>query len=228
MFREKRSRRNEGQALVEMLVVMPVLLLLLLAAADMGKLFVISGKSEISARYIALSHFRDAPFGDAYIGQTAGQEIEGLFFDDALDDSGEADGPDVTYEELGDDDLIYAPLDLGDPILVLLWDFVNVTEDLLPIRGARSTFTYDLPFFPYGREHPMEETRDLQGTPSPGRLAASYEATGNFVMLADSFSGEHGEQLRFAMEAVGLIVGFEVTTPIMIGLVGILWIIFLP
>jgi hypothetical protein len=66
MFREKRSRRNEGQALVEMIVVMPVLLLLLLAAADMGKLFVISGKSEISARYIALSHFREAPFGDAY------------------------------------------------------------------------------------------------------------------------------------------------------------------
>ena len=228
MFREKRSRWNEGQALVEMIVVMPVLLLLLLAAADMGKLFVISGKSEISARYIALRHFREAPFGDAYMAQTAGQEIEGLFFDDALDDSGEADGPDVTYEELGDDDLFYAPGDLGDPLLIFLWGYVNATVDLLPIRGARSTFTYDLPFFPYGREHPMEETRDLQGSPSPGRMAGSYDATGNFVMLSDSFSGEHGENLRLAMEAIGLIVGAELTGPVMVGLVGVLWIIFLP
>ena len=134
----------------------------------------------------------------------------------------------MTYEELEDDDLIYAPLDLGDPILILLWDFVNVTDDLLPIRGARSTFTYDLPFFPYGREHPMEATRDLQGTPSPGRLAGSYDATGNFVMLGGSFSGEHGEEIRLMMEAAGLIVGFDVATPIMVGLIGVLWIIFLP
>ena len=235
MFRENRSPGNEGQALVEMLVVMPVLLLLLLAASDMGKLFVISGKSEISARYVALSHFREAPFGDAYLTYTAAQEIERLFFDDSLDDSGlpvgqgsEADDPDVAYQELGDEDLIYAPLDLGDPLLIWLWDYVNVTDELVPIRGARSTFTYDLPFFPYGREHPMEETRDLQGTLSPGRLAASYDATGNFVMLSDSFSGERGETLRLAMEAVGLITGAQLTAPAMLGLVGVLWIIFLP
>jgi len=234
MFREKRSRRNEGQALVEMLVVMPVLLLLLLAAADMGKLFVISGKSEISARYIALSHFREAPFGDAYMDQTASREIEGLFFDDALDDSGlpegadsEPDDPDVTYEELGDDDLLYAPLDLDNPLLIWLWDYVNLTDDLIPIRGARSTFTYDLPFFPYGREHPMEATRDLQDTPSPSRLAASYEATGHFVMFADSFSGQHGENLRLAMEAIGFIVGVDLSIPNMIALGAVLWIIFL-
>ena len=225
--RRKRSPRNEGQALVEMIVVLPVLLLLLLAAADMGKLFVISGKSEISARYIALSHFREAPFGDAYMDQTAGVEIERLFFDDALDDHSEADGPDVTYKELGDPDLLYAPLDLGDPLLVFLWDYVNVTEELVPIRGASSVFAYNLPSFPYGREHPMEATRALQDTPSESRLAATYDASGHFVMLADSFSGDHGENIKYAMEAIGLIAGVQITAPIMVGLVAVLWVIFI-
>jgi len=213
MFREKRSRGNEGQALVEMIVVMPVLLLLLLAAADMGKLFVISGKSEISARYIALSHFREAPFGDAYPGQTEGQEIERLFFDDALDDSGLPDdvAPDVTYRELGDADLLYAPGFQGDYFLTSLWDYMNGTPDLLPIRGARSAFTYDLPSFPYGREHPMEETRDLQGTPSEGRLAASYDATGNFVMLTACFSGDYGQEIRLFLESSNFIAGAGIT-----------------
>jgi hypothetical protein len=233
MFREKRSRRNEGQALVEMIVVMPVLLLLLLAAADMGKLFVISGKSEISARYIALSHFREAPFGDAYPTYTARQEIERLFFDDALDDSGlpdgmssEADDPDVTYEELGD--LDYVPDDHGDPLLIWLWAWVNATNQLFPVRGARSTFTYDLPFFPYGREDPMEATRDLQGAPSGSSLAASYDAVGNFVMLAESFSGAEGEQLRLALEAAHLIAGAELGVGYTVGILVGLWLIYLP
>jgi hypothetical protein len=228
LINERIRSRSKGQALVEMIVVMPVLLLLLLAAADMGKLFVISGKSEISARYIALSHFREAPFGDAYIGQTAGQEIEGLFFDDALDDSGEADGPDVTYQELGDEDLLYAP-NLEDDLLINLWDnYLNLTDQLIPIRGARSTFSYDLPRFPYGREHPMEGTQVLQDAPSEGRLAATYDATGNFVMLADSFSGARGEALRLALEGAGLIVGAASLGGLTAVLVAGLWIIFLP
>ena len=86
---------EKGQALVELLVVLPVLLLLLLAAADMGKLFVISGKSEIAARYSALRHFRGAPFGDIHPVHTRAVEIERIFFDGAL-----ADDPDVTYQEL--------------------------------------------------------------------------------------------------------------------------------
>ena len=234
MLRNKRSRGNKGQALVEMIVVMPVLLLLLLAAADMGKLFVISGKSEISARYIALSHFREAPFGDAYPLQTEGQEIERLFFDDALDDSGlpggmgsEPDDPDVTYQDLGGGEIVYAPWPLGDSFLILLRGFM-AGNGLLPIRGARSAFTYDLPSFPYGREHPTEATQALQGAPSEGRLAASYDATGNFVLLSDSFSGERGETLRLAMEAVGLITGAQLTAPVMAALVLVLWVIFLP
>lgn len=229
------SSRDAGQAMVELLVVMPVLLLLLLAAADMGKLFVISGKSEIAARYIALQHFRRAPFGDHYLALTAGQEIERIFFDDALDDSGlpaglasEADDPDVTYTEIGDDEMVYAPVDLANPILVFIWDQLDVVEPLVPIRGARATFTYDLPFFPYGREHPMEATRTLQDTPSESRLAARYEATGNFVMLTDSFAGDQAEEWRLIMEIAAGVAGANLAQPLLLGLLGVLWLIFLP
>ena len=228
MFREKRPVGNRGQALAEMIVVMPVLLLLLLAAAEMGKLFVISGKSEISARYIALSHFREVPFGDAYPTLPEGREIEGLFFDDALDDHSESDDPDVTFVEIPEDQLGYEPEDLGDPLLIWLWAYMDAAPNLNPMRGARSTFTYDLPSFPYGREHPTEGTRDLEGPMSEGRLAASYDATGNFVFLGDSFSGPEGEMLRFAMVGAGLIIGAQITLPEMILLGGVLWLIFLP
>lgn len=217
-----------------MLVVLPVLLLILLAAADMGKFFVISGKSEIAARYVALSHFRQDPFGDAYPTFTAAGEIEGLFFNDSLDDGGlpegqgsEDDDPDVTYEELGNEDMLYAPGQLGDPFLDALWDYVNSTTELAPIRGARSTFAYDLPFFPYGKEHPMEEARDLPGTSAPGRLAASYDATGHFVYLADAFSGTQGQLLRVQMEAIWLAIGAQVTLPAWPVILGVLWWIFL-
>jgi hypothetical protein len=233
---KKRSRSQEGgQALVELLVVLPVLLLLLLAAADMGKLFVISGKSEIAARYTALRHFRAFPFGDLYPAQTRGQEIERIFFDDALDDSGlpeaaasEADDPDVTYEEIGDDELIYAPLDLANPLLVVLWDALDLTDPLVPIRGVRSTFAYDLPSFPYGREHPMKQTLPLQDEPSESRLAASLEVTGNFVILTDSFSGGRATEFRLLLEAGGFLVGLDLGSPAILSLMAILWLIFLP
>ena len=218
MLRNKGSGGNGGQALVEMLVVMPVLLLLILAAADMGKLFVISGKSEIAARYIALRHFREAPFGDVYPGQTPGLQIERLFFDDALDDGGlpeglgsEGDDPDVTYQELRGGEIVYAPWPLEDSFLTLLRGFM-AGSDLPPIRGARSTFAYDLPRFPYGREHPTEATQVLQGVPSEGRLAASYDATGNFVMLASCYSGAHGQQVRVFLQSSGLILGVGITS----------------
>ncbi len=228
MIRRNRPH-NEGQALVEMLVVMPVLLLLLLGAAEMGKLFVVSGKTEIAARYVALSHFREAPFGDAYPAHTAQQEIRDLFFKDALDDSGPTDdGTDVIYQELVDDDLDYAPL-FDDEILRTLWDeYLDLTSPLIPIRGARCTFTYDVPFFPFGRENPMEETRPLEETPSGGLLAGSYDASGNFVMIADSFSGERGEVVRLMLEAAGLTVGVVAGLPLDVLLGLALWVVFLP
>ncbi len=221
MINERIGSRKDGQALVEMVVVMPVLLLLLLGAAEMGKLFVISGKSEISARYIALSHFREAPFGDVHMTLTETEEIEGLFFRDALDDGGPSDS-DVTYRELLDDDLDYAPA-LEDPFLIDLWDnYVDLTDDLIPIRGTRSTFTYDLPLYPFGREHPLE------GAVSDGLLAGSYDASGNFVMLADSFSGVRGEAIRIALELAGVIEGTLFMGGASALLVAGLWIIFLP
>ena len=218
-------------------MVLPVLLLLLLAAADMGKLFVISGKSEISARYSALRYFRAAPFGDAYADYTRAQEIERLFFDDSLDDTirpeaegEEEDVTDVIYDELGDDDFTYAPGDFGNEFVHDMWWDVFMSDnwvDLAPIRGARSTFAYDLPPFPYGREHPMEATLPLEGEAS--KLDASYDASGNFVMLADSFSGEAGEQVRLALEAAGLAVGAELTAGFWATYAFALWwFIFLP
>jgi hypothetical protein len=217
-----------------MLVVLPVLLLILLAAADMGKFFVISGKSEIAARYIALSHFRQAPFRDAYPTFTAAGEIEGLFFNDALDDGGlpegqasEDDDPDVTYEELSNEDMFYAPGQLGDPFLDALWEFVNSTTALVPIRGSRSSFTYDLPLFPYGKTHPMEEAEDLPGTSAPGGLAASYDASGHFVYLADAFSGTQGDLLRAQIQAIWLALGAQVSLPAWPVILGVLWWIFL-
>jgi hypothetical protein len=160
------------------------------------------------------------------MAQTATQEIEGLFFDDALNDH--SDDPDVTYQELKGEDLLYAPGNLGDPWLDMLWDYVNATEELVPIRGTRSTFTYDLPFFPYGREHPMEETRDLEDTMSPSRLAASYDVSGNFVVLADAFSGAQGDLIRVQMEAIWLAIGAEASLPAWAAIVGVMWLIFLP
>ena len=126
------------------------------------------------------------------------------------------------------DDLAYTPLDMGDPFLIWLWDFFNITENLVPIRGVRSTFTYDLPFFPYGREHPMQETLPLQDAPAEGRLAARYDASGHFVVLTDSFSGDEGEELRLLMEAAHLIVGMRLTAPAIPALLAVLWLIFLP
>lgn len=217
MRQGERSRTN-GQALVEFLVVLPVLLLLLLAAADLGKLFVISGKSEIAARYIALSHFRQAPFGDAYPGATEAQEIEGLFFDGALDDNSEADDPDVTYEELGDEVLeAYRPVQIDNVYLAELWDYVIETDQLLPIRGARSTFAYDLPALPYGSGQAMEGSRALSGT---------YDASGNFVVLSDAFSGTQGELIRMQMEAIWVALGIPASTPAWGPIAEVLYLIF--
>lgn len=193
---------ENGQALVELIVVLPVLLLLLLAAADMGKLFVISGKSEIAARYTVLRHFRDAPFGDLYPAHSEGEEIERIFFDDALDDKGEDDDPDVTYVEYGDADLLYVPPDLNDPLLIALWDNFDI------IRGVRSGFTYDLPNFPYGREEPFEQTAVLQAGSTGDGVAASYDANGDFVCLIEAFSGDDGEAVRRFMELEGFLVPF--------------------
>jgi hypothetical protein len=202
------SSSENGQALVELIVVLPVLLLLLLAAADMGKLFVISGKSEIAARYIVLRHFRAAPFGDLYPAHSAGEQIERIFFDDALDDDAPMDeedaDPDITYTEFGEDELIYTPLDMEDTLLTLIWDHFEV------VRGVRSRFAYDLPFFPYGREHPFEETVALQEGATEG-LASAYDANGDFVCLIEAFSGQDGQQVRVFMEAGELTVGFGTT-----------------
>jgi len=235
LIRKKVSACRTGQALLELLVVLPVLFLLLLAAADMGKLFVMTGKSEIAARYGALRHFRGPPFGDLYPANTEAEEIERIFFDDALDDDGlpggmasEADDPDVTYTELGDADILYAPIDHGHPLLTVIWDFFNVMERYLPIRGVRTTFEYNLPSFPYGREHPFEQTLPLQDEPTDSRFAASYDAVGNFILLSDSFAGESGQQVKNLLEGTGFLAGLTFGSPALGGLIVLLLLLYLP
>jgi len=235
LIRKRVSACKKGQALLELLVVLPVLLLLLLAAADMGKLFVITGKSEIAARYGALRHFRGPPFGDLYPAHTEAEEIERIFFDDALDDDGlpggqasEADDPDVTYVALGDADIGYAPVDHGHPLLTVIWDFFNVMERFFPIRGVRATFVYDLPLFPYGREHPFEQTLPLLEEPTGNRFAASYDATGNFILLTDSFAGDSGQRVKNLLEGTGFLVGLTFGSPALAGLIALLFMLYLP
>jgi hypothetical protein len=208
-----------------MLVVMPVLLLVLLAAADLGRLFVISGKNEIAARYTALRQFRADPFGDAYPAQGPRQEIAGLFFDDTLNDHSDAD-QDVTYEEFGVGELGYEFDDHGDPLLIVLGGVMTLPGAPTPMGGTGSTFTYDLFPFPYGREHPMEQTQALQSSPSSGRLAANYDASGHFVMLSDSFTGTQGDYLRIAMLGEALIVGQLLAAPAVAAITAVLWLIF--
>jgi hypothetical protein len=91
-------------------------------------------------------------------------------------------------------------------------DLFDMDNSIFPIRANRVTFTYDLPFFPYGREHPMEPTRDLQDDPPEGSLAANYQAEGNFVMLSACFSGAHGQQVRNFLQGSGLIIGVGITS----------------
>jgi hypothetical protein len=233
------NSKNKGQALAELLVVLPVLLLLLLAASDMGKLFAVSGKSEIAARYTALRHFREVPFGDVYPADSPAREIEGVFFNDSLDDralpaaesdGSESDDPDVNFVELGDADIAYTHGAFGNEIVAVMWDTVLMGDtglNLAEIRGARSIFAYDLPLFPYGREHPLEATLPLVG--GGGELDASYDATGNFVMIGDALSGTNGQLVRLLLEASGLIIGVEAGAPAwVVGVIALYYFLFLP
>lgn len=222
---ELESRR--GQALVELLVVLPVLLLLLVAASDFGKMFAISGKSEIASRYAAFRWFRgigNPPcVGDDCNGVAGqiGARIEEVYFDDALDDGRfvsagegdgvEGDGEDVSFLELSD--IAYNPIEQEGPIWTALVQYLtgDLGDWVAPIRGDRVAFEYDLPFLTYGREEPLgdslewgEQASEL-GTTLPAGVVA---VEGNFVMLADDFSAVNpyldGEVI-WALAAAGLI-----------------------
>jgi len=214
-----RGNRNQapktgGQALVELLILLPVLLLLFLGTTEIAKLFAISGKTEVAARYLALRHFRNVPFalpGHDYTAPLEEEEdypsdlVKGVFFEGPLLNPDDTYQPTIGYEEFGSTDFDYMPPDTDNP----LWDIaiaVDEHNDLLRIRAHRVTFT--------------DELTDQEGNPSrfpfgwrklPGMWSESsgpvgpLTAVGDFVVLTDTFSGDTAEFLDL-LAANGLIL----------------------
>jgi len=214
---KKRSRcPQKGQALVELLILLPVLLMLLLAASDFGKLFVISGKTEVASRYGAARWYRSAPFdqidtlyeepGDA---AEAADQMESMYFEGSLND--EEDDDDVGFYEMGEGDFVYEPPDLGVPFWDAALDMFDGDNNIFPIKANRVTFTYNLPFFPYGREDPMEDTVTTGGLwgdgidPDPLGPYPLVTAKGDFVYVAEVFDQGGGDQFMDILKSYGLI-----------------------
>ena len=196
--RTSQKGNNKGQALIETLILLPVIFLLLLGAADFNMLAVISAKVEIASRYNALQnafgdrfHY-DRPFPDSHSALLLAEEAEWLFFDDTLDDGPDAvetDDPDVTHHHFTHEEL---PYDVPETVS-LAWQMVFQalsSYDINYIHGNQVFFDYDLLGFPFHRYPWLPDD-----TVSPGftsELAPDYALHGDFVVLADPFSGNTG------------------------------------
>lgn len=208
-------RSHQGQALVEMLVLLPVLLLLLLAASDMGKLAAISGKCEIAARYTALAMARGEPFASrGGAGEldpsSVASEVERTFFQGSLDDEVEegSEPQDVRYLS---PDVFYPISHISSPLLTGLWPNLWVVG-LRPIRHEQILFDYNLTYFPYRKWQSLPEPEGAGGPAewmSP--IASEYEAQGDFVAQLDAFTGESGERVRSLILGLGGIIPFTAT-----------------
>ena len=219
----KRVNASRGQALVEMLVLLPVILLLLVASADLGKLFAISGKAEIASRYCALRWFRHAPFdpkgalypepSTAPPATDVANQLQQIHFAGALDDD---DGTsDVRYYQMRSRywgaDYQYAPPSFGSPFWDVMSFLLNNEGSILPMHVNRVAFSYDIPYFPYGRLHPLENTRrddpafwDPSGDDDPiGGPYPLFTAKGDFAAVCESFYGDGGENFLNMLEADG-------------------------
>jgi len=211
VIRERSRDSNRGQALAEFLILLPVLLLLFLATAEIAKLFAISGKTEVAARYVGSRWFRDYPFepkGSDFTEPQAEAEIadraNNLFFEGSLGDS-DQDDVDTGYREFqpGDGGVFeYDP----PPLDSIFWDvlaaYFDPNNNLFPIRGNRVTFHYDLPYFPYKEmddETPWGEDEDPVLGPYP-----KYTAKGDYVVLTATFAGNTDNFLGL-LQLTGLI-----------------------
>jgi hypothetical protein len=205
-----------GQALLEFLILLPVILLLFLATAEIAKLFAISGKSEVAARYLALRNFRGGPydlretvqgpgFPDPLDPATTAENVNDIFFEGSLTD-GDSDPLDTGYYEFipGEVGIFnYTPPDLGSNFWTIITRYFDPGEHLFPIRGHRVTYLYDLPFFPYKEMDDIREWGDDDGADPLGPYDL-YTAKGDFVVLTDTFSGNTQTFLEL-VEATGLI-----------------------
>jgi len=229
------SRR--GQAMLEFLVVLPVLLLLFLATAEISRLFVISGKTEVAARYAALRLFRpeNTPptrtgnshnyyFEDEFnpenpesmTDQQIARRLNDIFFEGVLDDPDDV-VEDTRYYEFEPGDANGA-FDWNNPwitdlIMQIIIASMRGNEQAFPIRGNRVTFEYNPPFFPHSEEHSYWDFKGSTGQsgwedPDPLADYPLYTAKGDFVMVAPTFAGDTGDFLR-AMESFGLIVSAQ-------------------
>ncbi len=214
LHKTKTIAAARGQALIEFLILLPVLLVLFLATAEIAKLFAISGKTEVAARYAALRYFRNAPFEpsghdfQAPLDPTAAaEEVGDLFFEGSLNDSDATDVDTGYYEfEAGDAGVFnYEPPELD----ALFWDIIvayfDPQDKIFPIRGHRVTFEYDLPSFPY------KELTDDSGwgeDADPLGPYTNFTAKGDFVTLTDTFSGDTDEFLAL-LAATGLILDID-------------------
>ena len=208
-------RSHQGQALVEMLVLLPVLLLLLLAVSDMGKLAAISGKCEIAARYTALAMARGEPFASrGGAGEldpsSVASEVERTFFQGSLDDEVEegSEPQDVRYLS---PDVFYPISDISSDLWRGLWPNLWVVG-LRPIRHEKILFDYNLTYFPYRKWRSLPQPEGAGGPAewmSP--IASEYDAEGNFVAQLDAFTGESGERVRPLMLGIGGVIPFTAT-----------------
>lgn len=195
--RAETRRAPPGQAMLELLILLPVLLLLFLATAEIAKLFAISGKTEVASRYLALRNFRDGvfepagrDFQDPLNPPAASESADELFFQGTLGDADDLD-EDVGYREFtpGEAGIFnYEPPPMDSKFWSIISAYFDPDDNIFPIRGHRVTFHYDLPFFPYkemdeAREWGTEEGDDPLG-PYP-----LHTAKGDFVVLTDTFSG---------------------------------------
>jgi hypothetical protein len=189
----KKRVREKGQALVESLMVLPVILLLLIAASDMGRLFVISGKSEIAARYAALRNTRGEPFepkGMLYPEPVNDEQVGWIFFEGSL-----GDASNVIYESFPWQIIPYVTPDTADSYL----DGVLHLRAINPISGRRIGFEYNFPLFPYGKPQPFKGATDtdLENAGFKGTEDSSFyglgpypfiTTKGDFVVISDSYA----------------------------------------
>lgn len=210
MKTRKQHDRTCGQALLELLILLPVFLLLILAASDVGKLFAISGKCEIAARYSALKVAR-GQMDPTEVART----VEDRFFRGALNDR---------FDEPGD------PQDVEATSLNVRYSTGYFRSfpalALLPLEnagGQEVRFAYDLSPYPYRKWRLLPKAGGgTEESSSP--FEAQYSASGHFVGHIDDFSGASGNRIRLLLlNPVGIIP----LTKTMADLMLIVYILFL-
>ena len=199
-FFQLKTARSNGQAMIEILILLPVLLLLLLGAANLNLLSVINGKAEIAARYSGLKHalgerFELNPYyPPANLATEVASRMEWIFYDDTLDDGKsafrgegigiEGDDPDVSYVN---PDLAYTPL----PLNVVSWDtmFATLSLSLELIHGSQAVYAYDFPPFPFYKWILLPDAKNPDGD-SRSPIEPIISVHGDFVVLADPLMGD--------------------------------------